>query len=135
MTIPESQTHIGSFSIINNKLKLQLEAILTDPIRDDEIEPFKDVKRLYRSCMNTELIESRGLAPVKRVIDAMGGWPMVDGTAWDKEGNWTWQKAMKASNENGYPVYYMFVFGITVDEKNTSRRTLLVSQNAHIQQI
>jgi neprilysin len=129
MVIPDNQNSISSFSLIQNKLNEQLRTIIIEPVKDDEIEPFKNVKRLYRACTNTDLIESRGIEPVKRVIDSMGGWPLVDGDSWDKGNNWTWQNAVKAASAKGYPVHYLFEFSVKVDDQNTSRRTISVSEN------
>lgn len=125
--IPDDQTHVNSFSVINSKLQLQLKSIISDRIRDDEIEPFKNVKRLYHACMDTETIDSRGDEPFKKVIKSIGGWPMVDGFSWKSNGNWTWQNAMKQVATNGYAFQNIFVVGVSIDYKNNSKRILVVS--------
>jgi neprilysin len=106
---------------------MQLKIIISEPIKDDEIEPFKNVKRLYRACMDTEMIETRGTYPLKKVLNSIGGWPMVDEQSWNSNKSWTWQHAMKKVAENGHSVHYMFLFGVSFDDKNTSKRVLVVS--------
>jgi neprilysin len=101
-----------------------LRTIVNEPIRDDEIEPFKNVKRLYRACTNTDLIEAQGLAAVKKVIDLIGGWPVVDGDSWDKGNNWSWQQNMKDSVAHGFQADYLFTITVAADFKNTTKRAV-----------
>ena len=50
--IPEDKTSVGSFTIVSDKLKEQLKTIITSPISAHDIEPFKNIKKLYLACMN-----------------------------------------------------------------------------------
>ena len=36
--------------------------------------------------MNTELIESLGLEPLKQILKGLGGWPVLEGDSWSDEG-------------------------------------------------
>lgn len=53
--IPDDKVSVNAFSVISDKLQEQLKTIITSPIEDDEIEPFKMVKKLYLACMNKSL--------------------------------------------------------------------------------
>lgn len=50
--IPDDKVSVNAFSVISDKLQEQLRTIITAPVEDDEIEPFKMVKKLYIACMN-----------------------------------------------------------------------------------
>lgn len=50
--IPDDKVSVNAFSVISDKLQEQLKTIITAPIEDEEIEPFKMVKKLYLACMN-----------------------------------------------------------------------------------
>lgn len=50
--IPDDKVSVNVFSVISDKLQEQLKTIITAPIDDEEIEPFKMVKKLYLACMN-----------------------------------------------------------------------------------
>lgn len=50
--IPDDKVSVNAFSVISDKLQEQLKTIITAPIDDEEIEPFKMVKKLYLACMN-----------------------------------------------------------------------------------
>lgn len=73
----------------DDKLKDQLRRLFTRKIVDDEIEPYKMVKRLFTSCMDVDDADKRGVEPFRKLIDAVGGWSMLDGDwdekAWDLE--------------------------------------------------
>lgn len=53
-------------------------------ISDAEIK----AKNLYESCMNYELLEKRGIAPLLDLLKSFGGWPALD-TKW-KDENFNW---------------------------------------------
>lgn len=50
--IPDDKVSVNAFSVISDKLQEQLRTIITSPIEDEEIEPFRMVKKLYLACMN-----------------------------------------------------------------------------------
>lgn len=50
--IPEDKVSVDTFSIIRDILQDQLKTIITSPIEESDIEPFKMVKKLYSACMN-----------------------------------------------------------------------------------
>lgn len=124
--IPDDKTQMTAFSVIENKLKEQLRVIVNEPSQPDEIEPFQNFKKLYKSCVNTDLIEQRGLSPVLNVLNAMGGWPLVSGDNWNSPDTWTWQQSVINSRANGYSVNYFLSFSVSTDNKNTTQRIIRV---------
>jgi predicted metalloendopeptidase len=50
--IPDDKVSVNAFSVISDKLQEQLKTIITAPVDDEEIEPFKMVKKLYLACIN-----------------------------------------------------------------------------------
>lgn len=54
--IPDDKVSVNAFSVISDKLQEQLRTIITAPIEESEIEPFKMVKKLYLACMNKSKI-------------------------------------------------------------------------------
>jgi Peptidase family M13 len=45
-------------------------------------------KNLFRSCMNYEIIEKRGIEPLLELLDKFGGWPLLNDD-WDEK-NFDW---------------------------------------------
>jgi neprilysin len=50
--IPDDKVSVNTFSVISDKLQEQLRTIVTAPVDENEIAPFKNVKKLYLACMN-----------------------------------------------------------------------------------
>lgn len=50
--IPADKNQISSYSLVREKLDHQLKAIVSEPISETEIEPFKKIKKFYASCLN-----------------------------------------------------------------------------------
>jgi neprilysin len=125
--IPDDKSQVTAFSVIENQLNEQLRVIINEPSKDEDIEPFKNVKKLYKACFNTDLIESRGITPVTNVLNAMGGWPVIS-TTWN-EGSWTWQQSVFRSKENGYSVSNFLSFSVSTDNKDTTKRIIRVIED------
>ena len=80
-TLHDRRDSLNVFTMTDDKLKYQLRRLFTRKIVDDEIEPYKMVKRLFTSCMDVDDADKRGVEPFRKLIDAVGGWPMLD---WDE---------------------------------------------------
>lgn len=89
--IPDEQVAVMSFVAVNNKVHQQLRTVLSEPLNENEIKPFKLVKNVYASCMNLTGMELTGIQPLLDLIAKYGGWPVVLGDSWN-ESNWNWQK-------------------------------------------
>lgn len=127
--IPDDKVSVNTFSVISDKLQEQLRTIVTAPIDENEIEPFKNVKRLYLACMNKTYIEERGLTPLQDIHESLGGWPVVKGDAWEEK-LWTWQQSVKEFRKRGYSTDYIFDFSVGTDLKNSTRRIIDIDQAA-----
>ena len=89
---------------------LEGEILATDP------KPFKMVKSVFQSCMNKELIEKRGMEPLRSVLKKLGGWPVLEGSSWKGDG-FKWYEQMYRHREMGYSVDYFYDFSVTTDLK------------------
>ena len=68
---------------------LKLKTVMDEKKMDSDPRPFKLVKQLYDSCMNTVLLEEKGLKPLQDLFMRLGGWPVVEGDSWnDKDFRW-----------------------------------------------
>lgn len=50
--IPEDKTSITTFSNIGDMLMDQLKLIVTDPVAETDIKPYKLAKYMYKACMD-----------------------------------------------------------------------------------
>ena len=77
--------------------------------------------------MNREKIEEKGLAPLTSVLQAMGGWPLLEGDTWDQDG-FKWFDMVYRFREEGFSPDYLVDFSVTTDLRNSSWRTLDLDQ-------
>lgn len=124
--IPEDKVSVDSFSVVRDSLSEQLKNIITSPIDESDIEPFKKVKKFFSACMDKETIEKRELEGINKIQEAMGGWPAVQGDKWN-ESSWTWQKVAIDCRKNGYSTDYVVDFSVGTDLKNSSMKVVDVS--------
>ena len=76
--------------------------------------------------MDLDKIEEVGLDPLKKMLNKMGGWPVLEGDAWD-EGKFNWIDTVYTFRNHGYSTDYLIDFSIVTDSKVISIR--LTSSN------
>ena len=84
--IPDDRSSRSQFAIIDDDLEQQLRDILEANITEGDSSVFVMAKAQYQSCMDTDRLEIIGLQPLRDLLTEFGGWPVVDGDAWDEEG-------------------------------------------------
>jgi len=125
--IPDDRTRTSMFSILGDKLDVQVRGLLEGEIKASDPKPFQMAKSVFQSCMDKETIETAGLEPLKLILKKMGGWPLLDGPTWNEEG-YKWYEMTYKFRENGYSVDYLVDFSVTTDLKNSSWRILDLDQ-------
>jgi len=50
--IPDDRAHVDVFSETRDKLIEQIKTIITSPIEEADIKPFKNLKKFNQACMN-----------------------------------------------------------------------------------
>jgi hypothetical protein len=58
-------------------------------------------------------------------LDTFGGWP-VTRDRWNED-SWSWQKTVVDLEKNGLHTNFIFELGLGADQKNNSKRVLMVS--------
>ncbi|KAF2888363.1 hypothetical protein ILUMI_17810, partial [Ignelater luminosus] len=125
--IPDDKSIVISFNLISDKVEEQLRTILEEPVKRYEPKPFVLLKKLYNVCLNTEAIEQEGLKTANLLLREIGGWPVLEGAAWN-ESDFDWKKTMYKFREHGLPTYNFLLMYVGVDTKNSSRRMLNFDQ-------
>lgn len=110
-------------------MRQNLEKELNDTFysdSEDDIETLRLSKKLYRSCMDLDSIESRGVEPMKMIMKEFGGWPVVEGYSWN-ERVISWQDIIKSFNKKGLFIRFPLIFSTMPHlTKNSSQLLLLV---------
>ena len=122
--IPDNKASITTINVIEDELMFQLRDILDEPMKDDEIIPFQNVRKLYSSCMNTNQANSRGHAPLHDILQQLGEWPVISQNWY--QFSWDWGDFFAKSMDKGLAISSLFTLEIDTDIRNTSRRTIIV---------
>ncbi|XP_006815211.2 neprilysin-1-like [Saccoglossus kowalevskii] len=75
--IPASQSRFDMFK----QLKLNVSKTIMDSVEktitDNDIKPIVDAKNYYQSCIDLDGIDNVGKAPLTRLLESLGGWPVL----------------------------------------------------------
>lgn len=80
--VPEDKGSIDTMEEVSDRLERDLQELLQTANAGD-IEPIQKAKLFYRTCMDTEEINSQGLEEMHNFIEDLGGWPVL-GNTWDE---------------------------------------------------
>lgn len=121
--IPDEKSSISQFSEVSDTLQEKLRTLVEDDDDSSDTPSSRMVKKLYKSCMDTESIDKRGLEPLKEILGKMGGWPAVEGDSWDPS-TFEWTNNIYINRKLGYSVDLLYDFSITTNIKNSSWRII-----------
>ncbi|XP_049945688.1 neprilysin-2 isoform X2 [Schistocerca serialis cubense] len=127
--IPDDKSSVNTFSAINDQLLEKLRTAIEEEDTEGVVpRSFQLARKLYSACMNKSLIESRGLAPLQRVLkEELGGWPAVEGDSWD-EASFDWRQSVYRFRRAGYSVDYFIDFSVATDARNSTHRSINLDQ-------
>ena len=57
--IPDKKSSVTTFTLIEDEVNVQLKNLIERPIKENEAEPFKLVKKFYQSCLNKSNFQSK----------------------------------------------------------------------------
>ncbi|KAB7507712.1 Endothelin-converting enzyme 1 [Armadillidium nasatum] len=75
----------NTFDRLREGLDEVLKQLLEEPITSEDSRSTIIAKTLYKGCMDEEKIESLGVTPLKTLLSQLGGWPVLEGEAWNEE--------------------------------------------------
>ena len=77
--------------------------------------------------MDKDTVEERGTAPLLKVLDALGGWPVLEKGKWIQDG-FKWYNMVYRFREMGYSADYLVDLSVVTNIKNSSWRALSLDQ-------
>lgn len=83
-------------------------------------------KNLFRSCMNYNLIEKRGIEPLLELLKSLGGWPLLDRN-WDEK-NFDWLELV--ANLRKYNNDILIVEYVSADIQNSNQNIIQFDQTS-----
>lgn len=87
------------FTAAEDRLANRLYSLLTTH-NVVEAKPFQLAKTFFGGCNNHTWQKESGLKQLRAIVEQLGGWPVVEGSAWNATG-WTWQTVMTEMRKKG----------------------------------
>lgn len=78
---------------MNDQLDEHLYRIFSKPAEASEPKPHKLAKNIYEKCMDLDRIKNIGITELLKLLDYLGGWPLLEGTNWN-ESQWSWEQTL-----------------------------------------
>ena len=126
--IPPENSKWDSFTPLTDIILDRSKTILEEEESDEDWPIFKKAKKLYKSCMNESRIEEVGTQPLLERLNALGGWPVLEGDQWQGEDDYLWSEKMPLSTQMGFSHNYIFKISVETDDRNSSKRSIYLDQ-------
>ena len=121
--IPDHDSHTGTSMVLQDKVNIRLCKLLESKGKVDKPEIFKSVRNMYSSCMDQDTIEKTAKDSLIKLVEELGGWPVLLGDSWSGE-NFDWQKLSEAAYRKGLLVDPIFFIGIHPNANNSTKRII-----------
>ena len=126
--IPDDKSDWDVFDILTKKIEYNGRQLLEEPIDDkNDFESYKKAKKFYKSCINEDAINDKGLEPLRKILNEIGGWPVLEGEKWNGDDFNVWDMSIKFLSM-GYSNDYIASAYIYADAKNNTNRVLYMDQ-------
>ncbi|XP_023343135.1 neprilysin-2 isoform X2 [Eurytemora carolleeae] len=83
--IPDHQTEAGTLNSLDEKLNKNLRKLFESSPGKNDPKIFKSVKNYYKSCMDQDNIEKTSKKAIFKLVDKLGGWPVLGGDTWNQK--------------------------------------------------
>lgn len=115
----------GPFFIDSEQVNMDLWNMIENGAYFAESREMELVKTFHGSCMNEIGIEAVGLNQFMKIIQNIGGWPLIEGERWN-ETAYDWVASIRRMRDIGLEPNYLFSTSVVTNYKNSSMRSLLV---------
>ncbi|RUS78119.1 hypothetical protein EGW08_014127 [Elysia chlorotica] len=122
-TYSEGKTYHTPFSALDEANLKRIKSILSEEEKAEELMYVKNMKRLYKACLDEGTIERIGLRPYLLSPFAQE-WPTLIGRNWSSEATFDLDEVNSAYM--GVAIQPLFSISITVDIVNSSKHSLTV---------
>lgn len=126
--IARDQVEVTPFSIIRDKVALQLKTLFEERSGYSEPKAFQLVKSLYTSCMNTRIIEAHGFQPLLQALQDVGGWAVLEGASWQPQPEFKWENFAIWFKEIGFGMDYFMKISLEPDLRNVGKRYITIGE-------
>lgn len=118
-------------SDIHKEIVKNTEAMLQTEVKTTGNDYRNKVKKFYESCINEDLLNSLDKTPLTRLLDELGGWPIIKGNHWQSIAS-DWMDLTFQMHKKRLVSDYLMELSVVPDIFDESSYTLLVSQPSRL---
>ncbi|GAB6023696.1 NEDD8 protease Nep2 [Chamberlinius hualienensis] len=128
--IADDETSQTAFQTAEDELFHRMRLLLESKPQENENNVFNKVRQFFSACMNKTEINLLNEKPLQKVLDQLGGWPVVDGTRWtsEDEQNFKWTDVVYAARKLGISHNFLVDVSVSLDSKNSSSYILDIDE-------
>ncbi|XP_052765248.1 neprilysin-1-like [Mya arenaria] len=126
--IPEDRANIDNWGILRDNVEYISKYLLEQPVTRPNATAIQKAKDLYQSCVDTDLIEQKGVGPAIPLLEELGGWPILGSKP---GGNWEESKfdlARLITTLRKYNNKVIIDMGVGIDNKNSTNHIVSFDQ-------
>lgn len=127
--IPDDKKTIGISDLINDRIQEQLQMTLNKTSDSSSNDPryAKLAKKLYKACMDQDVVEDQSNASLINYLEQIGGWPVLKRQQWN-ETLFDWKRNIIKINENSsFWLMSYFKLDLIVDPMNNSQHVIYLN--------
>jgi len=125
--IADDRTSVSIFSLLQDDLNNKLRVLIEKAADPSEPEFVLKMRNMYKSCMNLTAIEKVGNTPLSTLLKEMGGWPVIEGDAWNED-KFDWLDTLIAYRKHGFSHDLFMDLSVTPDFRNNTRHVIDLDQ-------
>lgn len=125
--IADDRTSVSIFSLLQDDLNNKLRVLIEKAPDPSEPEFVLKMRYMYKSCMNLTAIEKVGNTPLATLLKDMGGWPVIEGDAWNED-KFDWLDTLIAYRKHGFSHDLFMDLSVTPDFRNNTRHVIDLDQ-------
>ncbi|RZB38693.1 Peptidase M13 N domain containing protein [Asbolus verrucosus] len=112
----------------------ELDSLITDVVRMDDVKPFSTQKLFYQACVNLGAIDMDQDESLLELFFGLGDWPVLRGSNWNGT-FFDWTDMVKKSRRDGMKFDWFLDFSIFEDVNNTKTNILKIDVPSSLRRI
>ncbi|KAJ8668517.1 hypothetical protein QAD02_010180 [Eretmocerus hayati] len=117
--IPDGQQGVSAIKPMIGEMLLELKLLLQQEANANDTIYMNLTRMYYQSCMNTYVIDEKGLQPLMITLENLGGWPLLL-EKWN-ESSFDWKESMYRNRRLGHSTDHFLSLNVAPHPVNSSQ--------------
>ncbi|XP_031781394.1 neprilysin-2 [Nasonia vitripennis] len=119
VNISKQANSINIFALAQSQISVKLYLMIKENVKPNDISAVRKLKNYYQNCIDETRMEADGTEPVLKILENIGGWPLLNGDDWD-ENDFDWIDTVYKIHNEKFPVFFPTI-SVTLDKDNSTK--------------